>query len=1229
MKSKNYYLTRAAMMLLFALLSSVGAWAQDDLKIIVGATNGTPTIIGDINADGEVDGEDVDEIVKFIMQDPQATTDMSKVDINRDNFVNAADIVALTNVINSDTEIVYVSGEGETFAFQVETSKAYNVATTAAWITIDPEAKDGQHYVTVGMNPSTEQRMGIVTVTSTDGTLSNSLTVVQAGKGDSRYIAIDWEKDHLDSFDPETGVAVITFAKEVPVMGEYDIVMVPDELGTLMIRIIEKVTEVVGKTATLETTQGDMGNLFRDQKLTFELGDDGAASTRGVSGSKPVFRPEKVEIFEDGKYVEVYNANVANTRGTRAPSTQELTLNYEGSDVMLESWGNLTFKIQKAKLAMKFKGTLEFSFERQPWYKVWKGHTTKASVLLEGDSEGETVLDISCKTPDEMSGNAILRPDDLMRLKTGVVQQRYTFNVAGVPVQVVLNGDVGCTHGYQCLGLGDAVGGHKYSKHFKYGLTCVDDNLDGEFIFEEKPTLSLIYPEANIGSAEYKTSQCYGRASVLPVFKINFYGKYCRTDICPAEWSYVHPRSWLPYPDEAPDAIARRIRVDRWANTYIAMKNIPGWLLDHSEGDNFSSDDEKTEILMYNPEDFTLETPSRDLMQDDEQDIEITAFHYDHSTNEKLTSIGAMVAFEIEGSASGDKKLLLKYTDENGKAKVTFKKGEPSVERVDIKLFRTPIKDKDIEKYVEKKWTSKLLKYSIQCLNPSQEVEKGAEAVPVHFLLQKTEGNEISAWAHKRVEFVATNGTVTPQFNTTDANGLVTAYFTPTNSAPEGEVLAVVTEDGVKKDWEGRATGKITIKSSGGGGGEGPGGGGEIKDEGLKKADKLDDNTYVLNNKKTGETETRSYDPKYSEWSKSKDGVSVMLEDADENGGTQGMVNAFLPLTLIEQIIVLTGATFENTPGIKFILEKIQNGQVWGEFMKLSGEEASGNIKPDGNSKILLRKRLNPAPARALTRGDGNEEEYTGEYEILFYLVFQNQTWNNETHQMDLGDEYEVYGKGTMKMHIPTITNFQLSTKEDYVKVGNSVVVDVTGYYEEEATWDWNDVEMVGNAYSYDEVDNGVDGGFFSWDPATHSLTSLKSAGKEESVTVKFALKSKPSVKAYINLNTHEGWKYTSFKVGPEEQEVSVGSGGCSFYISSEFTPKDSEDEKFDATAIEIDPESDPDDNFRYYDWNNQYSPRLDVYRSDAAPGEYTLRFRLKSDHSIGCTMKITIKSED
>jgi hypothetical protein len=644
------------------------------------------------------------------------------------------------------------------------------------------------------------------------------------------------------------------------------------------------------------------------------------------------------------------------------------------------------------------------------------------------------------------------------------------------------------------------------------------------------------------------------------------------------------------------------------------MYNIPGWLLDHSAGDNFPSDEVgKTQTLMYNPEDFTLETPSRDLMQDDEQDIEVTVFHYDYTTNEQLTSIGALVAFEIEGSASGDKKLLLKYTDENGKAKVTFKKGEPPVERVNIKLCKSA-GDDNVAKFVEKKWTSKLLKYNIRCLNPSQEVEKGAEAVPVHFLLQKTEGNDLSAWAHKRVEFVATNGTVSPRFNTTDAEGLVTAYFTPTNDAPEGEVIAIVTEEGVKKDYEGRATAKITIK-----------GGSTISDESLKKADRLDDNTYVVNNKKTGETETRNYDPNWSEWSKSKDGVYVMLEDADENGGTQGMVNAFLPLTIIDVVTVLTGETFENTPGIKLFFEKYQNGQVWAEFMKFSGQEANGNIKPDGNSKILLRKRLNPAPARGTNRASGDDEEYTGEYELLFYLVFQNQTYNYETDQMELGDEYEVYGKGTMKMHVPSVTSMQLSSESQYLKVGESTKVKVDQYYEEGAQWDWNDVQIAGQSANYSDAYDGVNEGYFTWDPATQTITSVKSNDNKD-VYVVFSLKSKPSVKSALTIATGEGWKYTSFKVGPEEQ--TVGSGYCSYYVE-DWAPRGSEEEKFDDAAIEIDPASDPNGNFRYVHYNGRYDARLYVYRSEPVPGVYNLRFRLKSDHSVGCTMKITITPEN
>jgi hypothetical protein len=227
---------------------------------------------------------------------------------------------------------------------------------------------------------------------------------------------------------------------------------------------------------------------------------------------------------------------------------------------------------------------------------------------------------------------------------------------------------------------------------------------------------------------------------------------------------------------------------------------------------------------------------------------------------------------------------------------------------------------------------------------------------------------------------------------------------------------------------------------------------------------------------------------------------------------------------------------------------------------------------------------------------------------------------------MEYGDDYEVYGRGTMTMHIPSITSMQLSSESQYLKVGESTKVKVDQYYEENAQWDWNDVQIAGQSADYSSAYDGVDDGYFTWDPATQTLTSVK-PNDNKPVYIVFSLKSKPSVKSAFTIATGEGWKYTSFKVGPEEQEVSPGYG-CSFYIE-DWAPRDNEDEKFDESSIEIDPESDPDGNFNYTHWYNKYSARLDCYRSDAAPGEYNIRFRLKSDHSVGCTMKITIKANE
>ena len=503
--------------------------------------------------------------------------------------------------------------------------------------------------------------------------------------------------------------------------------------------------------------------------------------------------------------------------------------------------------------------------------------------------------------------------------------------------------------------------------------------------------------------------------------------------------------------------------------------------------------------------------------------------------------------------------------------------------------------------------------YKLECLTKEVEIKKG-ETADIRFrLMEFEEGKWVTCSGV--VNFTAENGTSNPEWMQADDDGLTHATFIPAADATEGTLtgsISIIINDKAKMTWSDVA--HITIIDDGGGSTPC-----DTGDELLNKADQQD-NTYVIKNKKTGETMTRSYAPKWSEWNKDKDFISFSLEDADANGGTLGMAWGHIPLTMSGVVLALTGQTFENTPGGKFGLDVYEGTEISADFACFTGESGMttmGNIKPE--SKIMLRE---PCNKKAGTRGN----DYTGEYEILFYLVFQNQTWNNETQQMELGDEYEVYGKGTMKMHVPTITSMQLSSESQYLKVGESTKVKVDQYYEEGAQWDWSDVQIAGQSADYSSAYDGADEGFFTWDPATQTLTSVK-PNDNKSVYVVFSLKSKPSVKSAFTIATGEGWKYTMIKVGPEEQEVSPGYG-CSFYIE-DFAPRENEDEKFDDSAIEIDPESDPDGNFRYVHYNGRYSASLYVYRSDAAPGEYNIRFRLKSNHDIGCTMKIIIKPEE
>ena len=1102
----------------------------------------------------------------------------------------------------SHPDTVYVDGEGQEFAFQLRTNVEYDYKVSDGWLKfISPIVNTDSLKFEAGMNPATARRKAYIAFASKDQQIVDTLWVVQLAKYDSRYIPIDWTTTTLNSFDEQSGKAQVTFTGDVPVMGNYDVVLLPKD-GSSVIRVIDKVEQAEGsKTVTLDTREGKMGNLFKGQKFTLATETDAANSRSTDNGyERPVYTPTKVEFFTGNEYVEVFNADKA-AISHRAPTGFEKEfVNWEYNDdgrVLWES-GMQSLSWEKLNFNIGLKGLFEFDFGDIPWEKVRMGDLQHLKIALEGGFNMEMIMKYLVSSSVEWNKEWTLKED--------VFNAKYTFMVGTVPVVITVGADLMAEVSLGASGEASITSGVTASNTVTYGVEWdAAEPKKISSISECEKKLELVGPNVDI------KAHAEARATAYPKIKIGIYKVLCPT---------ISPQPYLKA--EADGRLVENSMVAWNAGLSTGIDLGLGLSLDLFFWEWELADMDPVNVfdmpLVSLPDNIELQNEKEEeVLVNGKKEVKYHVTNKNYITGTEYNAPAVLVHFEAEG---GELEQEYAYTDREGKVSAFFTLTDVKGGKVTAEVVQGAEAEEGEEEDAIKAddWNAIAIQNRLQVEPAQQTIAKDAESATITFKLEQY-SSKTTTWtgvAGKTIYFEAKGGSCNASGVTTN-EGIATATFTPEADFKEGSVVGTVTlsEPGA---WSGIATGNIKAE------GEDD----EITDEGLKKALKQKENVYVIENKKTSETQERSYVTKWSEWNKDKDFVSFSLEDADADGGTLGMIWGHIPLTMTDVVLALTGEQFANSPGAKFGFGVYEGTQLSADFACFTGEQGMdvmGNIKPE--SKIMLRKTNSQSANSPRRAPDGEETPYTGDYELLFYLVFKNQSYNHETGQMDEGDDYEVYGRGTMTMHIPSITSMQLSSEAQYLKVGESTKVKVDQYYEENAQWDWNDVQIAGQSADNSSAYDGVDDGYFTWDPAKQTLTSVK-PNDNKPVYIVFSLKSKPSVKSALTIATGEGWKYTSFKVGPEQQEVSAGSGGCSFYIE-DWAPKASEDEKFDATSIEIDPTSDADGNFKYYDWNNRYSPRLDVYRSDAAPGEYNIRFRLKSDHNIGCTMKIIIKENE
>ena len=1088
-------------------------------------------------------------------------------------------------------DTVYVDAEGQDFALQLRTNVEYEYKfnDNTDWISYVRVINNTDSLrFNAGMNPMTERREGMIIFISTDDAIRDTLVVVQYAKSDSRYIDIDWTKTTLDSFDEASGKAVLTFQDKVPVMGDYDVVLLPSG-GSQVIRLIDEVKrDKDSKTVTLATREGKMGNLFKDTKFSLST-ETGGAQARGKSNASatgPVYTPSKVEIFTGDEYVEIFNTNTnkALARG-KAPTEMEkdfVSWEYNQDGVELWSSGVQSLSWDKLNFNIGLKGLFSFDFGEVPFEKVRMGDLKHLEIALEGGFNMEMVMKYLVSSSVEWKKE--------WELKKDVFNAKFTFMVGTVPVIITVGADLMAEVSLGASGEASITSGITASNTLKCGVEWdAEDSYNIKPIYECEKKMELVGPDIDI------KAHAEARATAYPQMKIGIYKVLCPT---------ISPQPYLKAEADGRLVDNSKVAWNAGISTGIDLGlglslDLFFWEWQLADMDPINIFDQPIVSL---PDEIELQNEKEEqMLMNEQKEVKYHVTNKNYLTGTTYNAPGVLVKFEAEG---GEVSSEYDYTDKDGNVSVKYmpKAGaKGGVVKAEVMLGAEPEKEEDVMKAED---------YSIEAIDyrlsgGSYYIPEGETTVDVTFKLEQFSSTK-GTWSGapgKTVSFSATNGSVSPVSGVTDANGKVTVTFTAASNFEEGSVTATASGPD-PSSWT--KTGNATIKA---------GSGDDIGDEDLGKAAKQKDNVYVIENKKTGETQERSYVSEGSEWRKSTDLIDFSLEDADESGMTLGMVYGHIPLTMTDVVLALTGETFENSPGAKFGFGVYEGTQLSADFAKFTGEDAFGNIEPQ--SKIMLRK-INSQNAASRVRRAPGEEEYTGEYELLFYLVFKNRSWNSETQQEELGDDYVVYGKGTMKMHLPSITSFQASTEKNWVKVGESTKVVLESYYEEGATWDWNDVEIVGQSANYDDARKGVDEGFFSWDAATQTLTSLKS-NDNKYVYFCLALKSNPEVKRTLQIATGEGWKYTMIKPS-QDQFTYTGYGYLSF--SFDWTPKASDDEKFDFNSIEIDPETNPNG---YFSIPTSYASRgWPLYvNSDTPAGEYDVRIRIKSNPNVNCTVKV------
>ena len=370
--------------------------------------------------------------------------------------------------VSPNTEI-NCGPEGDTLVFSVTSNGEWTV-DVPDWSVATPLIGEGNGTFTVIVQPNqnTEERKGEIGVEC--GTVSVVISITQGKKEEEKeeelpplnpnsdYVDLGMDKvDVTLAYDTLSGRVTVTYPDaNIPNLYEGAAFVLPDDYN-YDIRVVDSYTSS-GNTLTMQTSSGNMCNLFRN--VSFTLSTAATAETKSADGGH-VFPPVSYGYIDNkGEYHELYNKDDL-TKSEYNVKFLDYHKNYDGEVLWEGKWGEISWK--KCSDRFSLDAVFEFDFGETTKEEKKIGDLKYFTGELRGGLEIDRLLRYEVNKEYEKEKDEIIQ-DNI--IETGV----FKFAPGGVPVVILVYTHLGQYTYFSAEGSIEAEAGYNLKGEMKAGL---------------------------------------------------------------------------------------------------------------------------------------------------------------------------------------------------------------------------------------------------------------------------------------------------------------------------------------------------------------------------------------------------------------------------------------------------------------------------------------------------------------------------------------------------------------------------------------------------------------------------------------------------------------------------------------------------------------------------------------------------------------------------------------